>query len=101
MLSFGMLMDFALAIKLRKEGFVFGSPPLFATIMISLAKRLNILPRLASAAPLACLMVAHLLCPLIFSLPFLKLDYTAFEGAYPCFFLLAVKMICVLYHISN
>ena len=38
-------------------------PPAFTASVISLPMRLNVLPRFASVAALACLMVFHLLCP--------------------------------------
>ena len=47
----------------RRRGFISGSPPLRAAIMISLMMRVNILPRFASVAAFLCLMVAHLEWP--------------------------------------
>src|SRR5579884_2817556 len=63
MLSAGMLTALAAAIAVRRRGFASGSPPFLAAIVISLIRRVNILPRLASRAAFLCLIVAHLLCP--------------------------------------
>src|SRR5579875_2817347 len=63
MLSAGILTALAAATAVRNRAFASGSPPLRAAIMISLIKRVNTLPRLASRAAFLCLMVAHLLCP--------------------------------------
>src|ERR1043166_1304511 len=66
MLSFGMLWARAARMALRRRGLALGSPPpLFAAIVISLDNLLNILPRLASIAPLKRLNFDHLLCPAI------------------------------------
>src|SRR5580658_1279226 len=60
MLSAGMFSAFAAAIALRRRGLPSGSPPPpLAAMVISLIRRVNILPRLASVAPFLCLMVAH------------------------------------------
>src|SRR5215475_5875811 len=56
----------ALAAKMavRRRGLPSGSPPpFFAAMVISLIRRVNILPRLASSAPFLCLIVAHLEWP--------------------------------------
>src|ERR1700759_1498101 len=60
MLSAGMFSAFAAAIAPRSRGLPSGSPPppLAATV-ISLIRRVKILPRLASSAPFLCLIVAH------------------------------------------
>src|SRR6185437_688626 len=63
MLSAGMLTAFAATMAVRRRALASGSPPLRAAIMISLIKRVNALPRLASRAAFLCLIVAHLLCP--------------------------------------
>ena len=45
---------------MRRRGFASGSPPPFlAAMLISLMRRVKILPRLASSAPFLCLIVAH------------------------------------------
>src|SRR5437764_15437597 len=62
-LSAGIFSAFAAAIAVRRRGLVSGSPPLFAAMLISLIRRVKILPRLASNAPFLCLIVAHLLWP--------------------------------------
>src|SRR5271163_157579 len=55
-----MFSALAARIAPRKRGLVSGSPPpFFAAIVISLISRVKILPRLASAAPFLCLIVAH------------------------------------------
>src|ERR1700683_1082772 len=72
-LSAGMFSAFAATIAVRSRGFISGSPPDFAAIAISLIRRVNILPRLASSAPFLCLMVAHFEWPDI-ALPHLKLS---------------------------
>src|SRR5215831_15198254 len=59
MLSAGMFSALAAATALRKRGFLSGSPPLLAAMVISLISRVKILPRLASSAPFLCLIVAH------------------------------------------
>src|SRR6201999_1156132 len=59
-LSLGMFSDLAAAIAERRRGLPSGSPPpALAATMISLIRRVKILPRLASSAPFLCLMVAH------------------------------------------
>src|ERR1700749_3404732 len=64
-----MFSDLAARIAVRRRGLESGSPPPFlAAMLISLIRRVNILPRLASAAPFLCLMVAHLEWPDIASL---------------------------------
>src|ERR1700722_19076304 len=63
MLSAGILTAFAAVTAVRRRGFISGSPPLRAGIMIFLIRRVNALPRLASVAAFLCLMVAHLECP--------------------------------------
>src|SRR5207237_6920435 len=63
MFSAGMLTALAAVIAVRNRGFISGSPPFRAAIMISLMMRVNVFPRLASRAAFLCLMVAHLECP--------------------------------------
>src|SRR5436305_7653788 len=63
MLSDGIFSALAAATAVRRRGFLSGSPPLLAAIVISLIRRVNILPRLASNAPFLCLIVAHLEWP--------------------------------------
>src|SRR5213082_552115 len=63
MLSDGMFSAFAAATAVRRRGFFSASPPDFAAMVISLMRRVKILPRLASSAPFLCLIVAHLLWP--------------------------------------
>src|SRR3954447_12250502 len=62
-LSPGMFSALAALMAPRKRGFLSGSPPLFAAMVISLIRRGKILPRLASSAPFLCLIVAHLEWP--------------------------------------
>src|SRR3954451_15996184 len=59
MLSEGMFSALAAATAVRRRGFFSGSPPVFAAMVISLIRRVKILPRLASSAPFLCLIVAH------------------------------------------
>src|SRR5436309_14590241 len=78
MLSAGMFSALAAATALRSRGFFSGSPPDFAAMVISLIRRVKILPRLASRAPFLCLIVAHLEWPDIAHQPhsdFEFLDY--------------------------
>src|ERR1700755_2562131 len=63
MLSEGMFSAFAAAIAVLSRGFLSGSPPLLAAIVISLIRRVKILPRFASSAPFLCLIVAHFESP--------------------------------------
>src|SRR5215470_13917899 len=63
MLSAGMFSAFAAATAVRRRGFFSGSPPLLAAMVVSLIRRVKILPRLASSAPFLCLIVAHLEWP--------------------------------------
>src|SRR5882724_6441193 len=63
MLSAGMFSALAAATAVRNRGFMSGSPPLLAAMLISLIRRVKILPRLASRAPFLCLIVAHLEWP--------------------------------------
>src|SRR5450631_11965 len=59
-LSFGMFSAFAAAIAVRSRGLPSGSPPpALAAMVISLIRVVKIFPRLASAAPFLCLIVAH------------------------------------------
>src|SRR5579872_6025513 len=58
-LSAGMFSALAAAMAVRRRGLVSGSPPFFAAMLISLIRRVKILPRLASSAPFLCLIVAH------------------------------------------
>src|SRR3954470_6179498 len=66
MLSLGTELDFALAIASASVGLPAGSPPpvraATSTFLMSFA---NSLPRRASTTAFLCLVVAHLLCPLI------------------------------------
>src|SRR5580704_1677400 len=60
MFSAGMFAARASAMTVRSRGFISGSPPLLrAATVNSLMRRVNTLPRLASAAPFLCLIVAH------------------------------------------
>src|SRR5216684_3558707 len=60
MLSCGMFSDLAARMAPRRRGLASGSPPPFlAAMLISLIRRVKILPRLASSAPFLCLIVAH------------------------------------------
>src|SRR5271155_2280495 len=64
MLSAGMFSALAARIAPRSRGLESGSPPPFlAAMLISLIRRVKILPRLASSAPFLCLIVAHLEWP--------------------------------------
>src|SRR5688572_18866221 len=64
MLSAGMFTSLAAAMIVRSRGFIPGSPPpLRAATVSSLIRRVNTLPRLASAAPFLCLIVCHLEWP--------------------------------------
>src|SRR5579862_6019300 len=63
MLSEGMLTALAAVMAVRRRALVSGSPPLRAAMLISLMRRVNTFPRLASVAAFLCLMVAHLECP--------------------------------------
>ena len=63
-----MFASFALAMTVRNRGLNPGSPPPARAARVrSLLRTLKSLPRFASAAPLARLIVAHLLCPDIFN----------------------------------
>src|ERR1700685_3080750 len=60
MLSAGMFSALAAATAPRRRGLASASPPPWrAAMVISLIRRVNILPRLASSAPFLCLIVAH------------------------------------------
>src|SRR5215469_12022083 len=63
MLSAGMFSALAAAMAVRSRGLPSGSPPLLAAMVISLIRRVKILPRFASSAPFLCLIVAHLEWP--------------------------------------
>src|ERR1700735_5462590 len=59
-----MFSALAARIAERRRGLPSGSPPpVLAAMVISLIRRVNILPRLASSAPFLCLIVAHLEWP--------------------------------------
>src|SRR5262245_7371208 len=75
MLSAGMFSALAARMAVRRRGLVSGSPPPpLAAMLISLMRRVKILPRLASSAPFLCLIVAHLEWPDIGNLVFIELD---------------------------
>src|SRR5207244_2241950 len=60
MLSAGMFSALAAAMAVRRRGLPSGSPPAcLAAMVISLIRRVKILPRFASSAPFLCLIVAH------------------------------------------
>jgi hypothetical protein len=60
----GIFAALAFKIAVLKRGLLSGiPPPILAEIEISFISFVNILPRFASAAPFACFIVAHLLCP--------------------------------------
>src|SRR5580700_9277880 len=65
MFSAGMFSALAAAMAPRRRGLPSGSPPppVLAAMVISLMRRVKILPRLASRAPFLCLIVAHLEWP--------------------------------------
>src|SRR5215470_5836470 len=64
MLSAGMFSALAAVTAVRRRGLLSASPPpLLAAMVISLIRRVKILPRLASSAPFLCLIVAHLEWP--------------------------------------
>src|SRR5712675_399157 len=59
-LSAGIFSALAAATAVRRRGLPSTSPPpLLAAMVISLIRRVKILPRLASSAPFLCLIVAH------------------------------------------
>src|ERR1700710_638390 len=70
MLSAGMFSAVAAAMAPRRRGLPSGSPPppVLAAMVISLMRRVKILPRLASSAPFLCLIVAHFEWPDIYYL---------------------------------
>src|SRR3954453_15064014 len=80
MLSLGTELDFALAIASANVGLPAGSPPpvraATSTFLMSLA---NSLPRRASTTAFLCLVVAHLLCPLIWGRSLLGLPHDVDE----------------------
>src|SRR5215471_313459 len=79
MFSFGMFSALAAAIALRRRGLPSGSPPpSLAAMVISLIRRVKILPRLASRAPFLCLIVAHFEWPDIY---YLCCDFWNFDLA--------------------
>src|SRR5277367_2868292 len=59
MLSPGIFSALAAAMAVRSRGLPSGSPPDLAAIVISLISWVKTFPRLASAAPFLCLIVAH------------------------------------------
>src|SRR5579863_2807087 len=64
MLSAGIFSALAATMAPRRRGLESGSPPPFlAAMLISLMRRVKILPRFASSAPFLCLIVAHLEWP--------------------------------------
>src|SRR5882672_7677216 len=75
-LSPGMFAAFADSMAARRRGLPPGSPPpIRAAIVISLMILVKILPRLASRAPLTCLILLHLEWP---DIPFLP---EGFQGS--------------------
>src|SRR6204780_3000705 len=80
-LSAGMFSALAAAMAPRSRGLPSGSPPpCFAEMVISLIRRVKILPRLASSAPFLCLIVAHFEWPDIGSLFYDTADICAICG---------------------
>src|SRR3954468_24774603 len=60
MFSAGMFSALAARTAVRSLGLPSASPPpALAATVISLIRRVNVLPRLASSAPFLCLIVAH------------------------------------------
>src|SRR5580692_9516595 len=84
MFSAGMFSALPAAMAPRRRGLPSGSPPpCLADIVISLMRRVKILPRLASSAPFLCLMVAHFEWP---DMNYLAADLWCAKGAQPCEF---------------
>src|ERR1700721_1831971 len=72
-----MFSALAAAMAPRRRGLPSGSPPpVLAAMVISLMRRVKILPRLASSAPFLCLIVAHFEWP--------ELDYLGGDLACSC-----------------
>src|ERR1700685_2721299 len=63
MLPEGVETFLAARMALRSRGLPSGSPPLRAAMEISLIRRVNAFPRLASVAAFLCLMEVHLAWP--------------------------------------
>src|SRR5580704_10184732 len=77
MLSAGIFSALAAATAPRSRGLASGSPPPWrAAMVISLIRRVNIFPRLASSAPFLCLIVAHLEWP--------DMDFLGGDFAWDC-----------------
>src|SRR5579875_950681 len=75
MLSAGIFSALAAALAVRRRGLPSGSPPpALAATVISLIRRVKILPRLASSAPVLCLIVAHFEWP---DMRYLCVDFAA------------------------
>src|ERR1700722_19958141 len=85
MFSAGMFSALAAAMAPRKRGLPSGSPPppVLAAMVISLIRRVKILPRLASRAPFLCLIVAHFEWP---DMNYLGTDFSGLRRAQPCEF---------------
>src|ERR1700691_117140 len=76
-----MFSALAAAMAPRRRGLPSGSPPpCFAEMVISLIRRVKILPRLASSAPFLCLIVAHFEWPDIGALFYNTADICAICG---------------------
>src|ERR1700733_6080444 len=83
MLSAGMFSAFAARTAVRRRGLPSGSPPpALAAMVISLIRRVKILPRLASSAPFLCLIVAHFEWPDMETSGSVKMQ--AFRALCPC-----------------
>src|ERR1700754_3915024 len=84
MFSAGMFSALAAAMAPRRRGLPSGSPPpCLAAMVISLIRRVKILPRLASSAPFLCLIVAHFEWP---DMDYLGADLLCAKEAQPCDF---------------
>src|SRR3984885_10233422 len=84
MFSAGMFSALAAAMAPRRRGLPSGSPPpCLAAMVISLIRRVMILPRLASRAPFLCLIVAHFEWP---DMNYLGTDFSGLRRAQPCEF---------------
>src|ERR1700688_1045709 len=93
MLSAGMFSALAATRPPRKRGLESGSPPpFFAAMLISLMRRVKILPRLASSAPFLCLIVAHFEWP---DMNYLGADLWCERDAQLCeFSMFALSLAC-------
>src|ERR1043165_8271453 len=95
MVSLGMFCAWASVTAFRSRALESMSPlpPVRAATVISLISFVKILPRLASVAPVLCLIVCHFECPDMYRFPWVRLRSSKRHTSYrSCFCLLVYRI---------